>query len=31
MMLHRIAAYTLSGVVGSVTQPSTLIGSATAS
>jgi hypothetical protein len=31
MLLHRLVAYTSSGVVGCVTQPSTLIGSATAS
>jgi hypothetical protein len=31
MLLHRLATFTSSGVVGSVTQPSELIGSATAS
>jgi hypothetical protein len=31
ILLHRLVAFTSSGVVGSVTQPSTLTGSATAS
>jgi hypothetical protein len=31
MLLHRLAASTSLGTVGSVTQPSTLIGSGTAS